>query len=78
MTCIYCKNELIEGKIQLYEFGSVILKMPATLKFIPNDKEEKTKKASQFDDSSHGFYCKTCNRIFADFVAEKGIFEDSL
>lgn len=76
MKCIYCESELLEGKIQLYEFGSVILKMPATLKFIPNDKTEKNKKANQFDQSSHGFYCKKCNRIFADFVAEKGIFEN--
>ena len=76
MKCIYCGNELLEGKVQLYEFGSVILKMPATLKFIPEDKAEKSKKANQFDDSSHGFYCKMCNRIFADFAAEKGMFEN--
>jgi hypothetical protein len=75
MNCIYCGCELLEGKIQLYELGSLILKMPATLKFIPDDKTEKTKKANQMDNSSHGFYCKKCNRIFADFIAEKGIFE---
>lgn len=76
MNCIYCGNELLEGKIQLYEWGSVIFKMPATLKFIPNDNAEKAKKANQMDDSTHGFYCKKCNRIFADFVAEKGLFEN--
>lgn len=76
MKCVYCESELMEGKIQLYEFGSVVLKMPATLKFIPNDKTEKSKKANQFDQSSHGFYCSKCNRIFADFAAEKGIFEN--
>ena len=47
MKCIYCESELLEGKIQLYEFGSVILKMPATLKFIPNDKTEKNKKEKE-------------------------------
>lgn len=75
MNCVYCGNELVEGRIQLYQFGSVILKMPATLKFIPKDKTEKCKKANQMDDSSHGFYCKKCNRIFADFVAQNEIFE---
>lgn len=76
MKCLYCGNELIDGRIQLYEFGSVILKKPATLKFIPKDKKERSKKASQVDYSSHGFYCKRCNRIFADFVAKKGLFEE--
>lgn len=76
MQCIYCGDELLEGKIQLYELGSVILKMPATLKFIPKEKTEKVKKANQFDDSSHGFYCKKCNRIFADFIAEKSVFDN--
>lgn len=47
MKCLYCGNELIDGRIQLYEFGSVILKKPATLKFIPKDKKERSKKASQ-------------------------------
>lgn len=27
------------------------------------------------DNTSHGFYCKKCNRIFADFVAQNEIFE---
>lgn len=43
MKCLYCGNELIDGRIQLYEFGSVILKKPATLKFIPKDKKEAKK-----------------------------------
>ena len=36
MECPICNQEMIEGKIQLYEMGSPFFRMPATVKFISN------------------------------------------
>lgn len=42
MECPICNQEMIEGKIQLYEMGSPFFRKPATVIFIPNDKNKKT------------------------------------
>ena len=71
MKCIYCDDELLEGEVQIYESLSLIRKLhPATIRFKPNDKKHKVKKSSSYANDTHGYYCKKCNRIIADFVAE--------
>ena len=64
MKCPICDQEMIEGKIQLYEMGSVILHMPATMKFVPNDKDRKHVKADHFQEIQ-GYCCEKCKKIVA-------------
>lgn len=74
MKCLYCDAELVEGEIQIYESLSLIRRLhPATIRFKSND-EKKVKKSSSFAEDTHGYYCKKCNRIIADFVAEFDLF----
>ena len=65
MECPICKQEMIEGKVQIYEMGSVILHRPVTMKFVPNDKGEKTVKTvsgGQYQ-KIQGYRCEKCNKI---------------
>lgn len=62
MECPICKNEMIAGKVQIYEMGSFILHMPATMKFIPNDNSKKSVKADHFQEM-YGYCCEKCNKI---------------
>lgn len=75
MKCPYCDKEMETGTISLYEFGSVVLKMPATLKFVPDSKTIKTKKADQIFGEPEGYYCINCNRIIASYLAKEEIFK---
>lgn len=62
MNCPICNQEMTEGKIQIYEMGSFILHMPATMKFIPDDKTKKSVKADRFQEMK-GYCCKKCKKI---------------
>jgi len=73
MECPICKQEMIEGKIQIYEMGSVIFHMPATMKFVPNDKNKKTVKTIKAGhyQKIQGYCCEKCNKIVAIAPIEK-------
>ncbi len=71
MKCLYCGNELVAGRVELYEMATLIPKLhPATIKFKPNKPDGRVKKSNTYVKDSHGYYCENCKRIFADFPAE--------
>lgn len=66
MKCPYCTKEMKQGKIMMYEWGS-ILKMPATLKYTSLDKQIKRKVTS--GDEEQGWYCDRCKKMIAVYDA---------
>ena len=73
MKCPYCDKEMIHGDIQLYEMGSVILHMPATMKFKPDDREKKNLVADPIK-KIEGWYCDKCNKIVSIASAQPTIW----
>lgn len=73
MECPICKQEMIEGKIQIYEMGSAFVHKPATMKFVPNDKARKTVKTVKGGryQKTQGYCCEKCNKIIAIASIEK-------
>ena len=67
MECPICSREMIEGKIQLYEMGSPFFHLPATMKFIPNDKKKKAIKTVKggYYTNNQGYCCEKCKKIVA-------------
>lgn len=74
MRCPYCQKEMQNGEIELYEFGSIFLHKPATLKFTPHNQPQNPKKADQVYSVPAGWYCPNCNKIIAVFEAAKPMF----
>lgn len=75
MECPYCKREMIKGSAIVYEYGSILLHKPATMKFTPDDKNKESVKADYLQDWD-GYHCETCKKIVAIAPVKKGFFED--
>ncbi len=75
MECPFCKREMIKGSAIAYEYGSIILHKPATMKFEPDDKKEKCVKADYLQEWD-GYHCTQCKKIVAIVPVKKGFFED--
>ena len=73
MECPICKQEMVEGKVQIYEMGSPLLHMSATVKFVPNDKHKKTIKTVEGGryTNNQGYCCEKCKKIIAVVSYEK-------
>lgn len=60
MECPICNQEMLEGKIKIYEMWNLF--SPATMKFVPNDKSKKSVKADHFE-LIQGYCCEKCRKI---------------
>lgn len=68
MRCMYCGEEMVNGRITIYEMGTLIPMLhPATIRFTPDGDKSNVIRSNTYEKDSHGYYCRRCDRIIADF-----------